>query len=108
MPEHYNLGPYSRKITTSSPEAQRWFDRGLNWCFGYHHEEAIACWKKALEYDTSCAMAYWGIAYATGPNYNMPGIYTTLRVAHVLSEVVGTPSRPHFSAPMASHRLKVH
>ena len=72
MPEHYNLGPYSRKITTSSPEAQRWVDRGLNRCFGYPHEEAIACWKKALEYDTSCATAYWGIAYATGPNYNMP------------------------------------
>jgi hypothetical protein len=32
----YDLGPYSRKVTTTAGDAQRWFDRGLNWCFGYH------------------------------------------------------------------------
>ena len=42
----YDLGPYSRKVTINSAEAQRWFDRGLNWCFGYHHEEAIACFAR--------------------------------------------------------------
>jgi hypothetical protein len=26
----YDLGRYSRKVTTSSPDTQRWFDRGLN------------------------------------------------------------------------------
>src|SRR6266851_7394634 len=68
----YNLGPYSRKVTTTSGDAQRWFDRGLNWCFGYHHEEAVACFEKALETDPNCAMAHWGVAYAVGPNYNYP------------------------------------
>jgi len=68
----YDLGPYSRKVTTGSAEAQRWFDRGLNWCFGYHHEEAIACFEKALEADPDCAMAHWGIGFAAGPNYNFP------------------------------------
>ena len=68
----YELGPYSRKVTTASADAQRWFDRGLNWCFGYHHEEAVACFEKALEIDPNCAMAHWGVAYAAGPNYNFP------------------------------------
>ncbi|MEA2962960.1 MAG: hypothetical protein QOI46_3058 [Alphaproteobacteria bacterium] len=68
----YDLGRYSRKVTTSSPDAQHWFDRGLNWCFGYHHEEAVACFEKALEADPNCAMAHWGIGYAAGPNYNFP------------------------------------
>ncbi|HXS05318.1 MAG TPA: hypothetical protein VN723_00905 [Rhizomicrobium sp.] len=68
----YDLGAYTRKITTQSAEAQRWFDRGLNWCFGYHHQEAGQCFAKALECDPECAMAHWGIAYASGPNYNMP------------------------------------
>jgi len=68
----YDLGRYSRAITTTSPDAQRWFDRGLNWCFGYHHEEALACFAKALEADPDCAMAHWGIGYAAGPNYNFP------------------------------------
>src|SRR3974390_1935948 len=69
---YFDLGPYSRKITTSSPEAQLWFDRGLNWIFGFNHTEAIKCFRKALEHDPQCAMAHWGISYASGPNYNMP------------------------------------
>jgi hypothetical protein len=68
----YEVGLYSRKVATTSADAQRWFDRGLNWCFGYHHEEAVVCFEKALETDPNCAMAHWGIAYAAGPNYNFP------------------------------------
>jgi tetratricopeptide (TPR) repeat protein len=71
---YYDLGTYTRSITTKSPDAQLWFDRGLNWVFGYNHGEAIACFQKALEHDPSCAMAYWGIAYAAGPNYNLPWV----------------------------------
>ena len=41
----YELGGYGRTVTTASPEAQTWFDRGLVWCYGYHHEEAIACFE---------------------------------------------------------------
>ena len=67
----YNLGSYTRKVTATSADAQRWFDRGLNWCFGYHHEEAVACFEKTLETDPNCAMAHWGVAYGCGPFYNM-------------------------------------
>jgi tetratricopeptide (TPR) repeat protein len=70
--EYYDLGPYTRKITAAVPEVQLWFDRGLNWLYGFNHAEAIACFKKALEHDPGCAMAYWGISYAAGPNYNLP------------------------------------
>ena len=52
----YNLGPYSRKVTNTSADAQRWFDRGLNWCFGYHHEEAVACFEKVLEADPNVSV----------------------------------------------------
>lgn len=68
----FDLGSYSRPVTTSSPDAQRWFDRGLNWLYGFNHEEADTCFKRALEFDPDCAMAYWGIAYCVGPNYNRP------------------------------------
>ncbi len=70
--DYYDLGSYSRTVTTSSPEAQLWFDRGLVWTYAYNHEEAIVCFQKALEADPDCAMAHWGIAYAIGPNYNKP------------------------------------
>jgi tetratricopeptide (TPR) repeat protein len=72
MSEYYDLGTYSRRVTTASAEAQRWFDRGLIWCYGYNHEESVACFKQATACDPDCAMAYWGMAYAIGPNYNKP------------------------------------
>ncbi|WP_256667443.1 hypothetical protein [Pseudomonas sp. ANT_J28] len=70
MHDYYDLGTYSRPVTTHSSQAQRWFDRGLVWCYGYNHDESIRCFQKAIEHDRDCAMAYWGIAYASGPNYN--------------------------------------
>ncbi|HRW06467.1 MAG TPA: hypothetical protein P5121_15290 [Caldilineaceae bacterium] len=67
----FNLGPYTRPITTPSPDAQRWFDRGLIWCYGFNFEEAVRCFERAAAADPTCAMAHWGIAYAAGPNYNL-------------------------------------
>ena len=68
----YDIDVYGRRVTTRSDEAQRWFDRGLVWTYGYHHEEAIACFDKAIAAGPDCAMAHWGKAYAMGPNYNLP------------------------------------
>ena len=70
MTDYYDLGSHSRRITTGSAEAQTWFDRGLVWTYGFNHDEAISCFRKAAEHDPACAMAHWGIAYAAGPNYN--------------------------------------
>ena len=70
--DRFNLGAHTRKIRTSSAEAQRWFDLGLNWCFGFNQEEGVKCFRKALEFDPDCVMAHWGIAYGSGPFYNLP------------------------------------
>ncbi|GAA2253833.1 hypothetical protein [Streptomyces indiaensis] len=72
MGDYYDLGTYRRPVTTPSAAAQLWFDRGLMWTYAFHHEEAVACFERAVEADPDCAMAYWGIAYALGPNYNKP------------------------------------
>ncbi|WP_208036953.1 hypothetical protein [Streptomyces cyanogenus] len=69
---YYDLGSHSRPVTTTSPEAQTWFDRGLNWTYAFHHEEAVRCFEAAAAADPACAMAEWGLAYALGPNYNKP------------------------------------
>ena len=70
--EYYDLGRHSRPVTTSSPQAQTWFDRGLVWTYGFNHDEAVYCFEQALRHDPDCAMAHWGVAYALGPNYNKP------------------------------------
>jgi tetratricopeptide (TPR) repeat protein len=69
--DHFDLGDYRRTVSTRSAETQRWFDIGLNWCYGFNHEEGIKCFEKALEFDPRCAMAHWGIAYGAGPFYNL-------------------------------------
>ncbi len=70
--EYFDLGAHRRPVRTSSDAAQTWFDRGLNWTYAFNHEEAAACFRAALDADPGCVMAYWGLAYALGPNYNKP------------------------------------
>ena len=70
MTEYYDLGPHSFPVATTVAETQMWFDRGLIWCYGFNHEEAERCFRRAVAADPTCAMAQWGIAYAVGPNYN--------------------------------------
>jgi len=67
---YYDLGSYHRPIETPSPQAQVWFDRGMVWAYAFNHEEAIRCFDRALELDPDLAIARWGVAYSTGPNYN--------------------------------------
>ena len=72
MDTYFDLGGHSFPVTTQSNEAQKWFDRGLLWTYGYNHEEAAMCFERAIDADPKCAMAHWGAGYAAGPNYNMP------------------------------------
>jgi tetratricopeptide (TPR) repeat protein len=69
--DRFDLGSHTRTISTAAPEAQRWFNLGLNWCFAFNRSEGVKCFAKALEYDPECVMAHWGIAYGCGPYYNM-------------------------------------
>jgi tetratricopeptide (TPR) repeat protein len=69
--KYFDLGRHTRPVSTRSVKAQRWFDFGLNWCYGFNHEEGVKCFRKALEADSKCVMAHWGIAYGLGPFYNL-------------------------------------
>lgn len=93
--DYYDLGTHTRTVTTTSPEAQLWFDRGLVWTYAFHHEEAVSCFEAAAAADPDCAMAYWGIAYALGPNYNKPW------EAFDAQELVRTVDRTHAAVERA-------
>lgn len=67
----FDLGSYSRPVSTSSGQAQRWFDLGLNWYYGFNLAEAVRCFRLALAHDPACVMAYWGLALSSGPFYNL-------------------------------------
>jgi tetratricopeptide (TPR) repeat protein len=69
-PLYDGLGSYSHKITTGSPEAQRYFNQGLAFVHGFNHGAAIRAFRQAAELDPECAMAHWGVALACGPHIN--------------------------------------
>jgi tetratricopeptide (TPR) repeat protein len=73
-PHFQGLGPYTRKITTRSADAQKYFDQGLAFLYGFNHDEAIRSFEAAAAVDPMCAMAYWGIAAANGPHINSPRV----------------------------------
>jgi tetratricopeptide (TPR) repeat protein len=98
VPLFEGLGSFSRKITTGSEEAQRYFDQGLAFMYAFNHDEAIRSFRQAAKIDPGSAMAFWGIAIANGPHINNPVVseeqanaaWTALEQAKVLS-VHGSP-----------------
>ncbi|MCU0974750.1 MAG: hypothetical protein MUC71_00360 [Steroidobacteraceae bacterium] len=64
------LGDYQFPVTTSKPEAQRWFNQGLMLTFGFNHDAAERSFLKAAELDPDCAMCWWGAALVLGPHVN--------------------------------------
>jgi tetratricopeptide (TPR) repeat protein len=71
-PLYHNLGTLHKDITTESDVTQKYFDQGLRLIYAFNHDEAIKSFKEGLKHDSTCAMCYWGNAYALGPNINLP------------------------------------
>ena len=63
-------GTYSREITTRVPAAQKFFDQGLRFAWGFYFPESIASYQEASRLDPDHPMPYWGMAHAMGPNPN--------------------------------------
>ena len=87
-----NLGSYHQTITTSSPQAQAYFDQGLRLVYGFNHLEAQRAFREAARLDPACAMCSWGIALTYGSNYNSPtdadrerGAYEAIQRAQALA-----------------------
>jgi tetratricopeptide (TPR) repeat protein len=66
------LSALHHPVSTSKPEAQQFFDQGLRLVYAFNHEEAARSFRRAAEIDPQLAMAWWGVALAVGPNYNLP------------------------------------
>ena len=81
-PLYDNLGSLHHAITTRSPVAQQYFDQGLRLTYGFNHDEAVKSFKEGVRQDSTCAMCYWGIAYALGPNINLPMDTSAARPAY--------------------------
>src|SRR5436190_828119 len=93
------LGSYHFEITTTNPDAQKFFDQGLTLVYGFNHGGAIRMFSRAAELDPAAPMPLWGVALALGPHINNPDIdpeaekraAETIARAKALAEKAGTP-----------------
>src|ERR1041385_7088527 len=67
-----NLGDHHHPISTKIEKTQQYFDQGVRLLFGFNHAEAIRSFREAARLDPKCAMCWWGVAFALGPNINLP------------------------------------
>src|SRR5262245_57599313 len=100
-----DLGNHHHPITTKSKLAQRYFDQGLTLCFNFNHAEAIRSFTAVATLDPDCAMAWWGVAFAHGPNINMPMMdpevpkaWEALQKAVALRDKASTKERDYIDA----------
>jgi tetratricopeptide (TPR) repeat protein len=71
-PVFKGLSDHKHPISTRNPQTQMFFDQGVDLIFGFNHAEAIRSFREAARLDPDCAMCWWGVAFALGPNINLP------------------------------------
>ncbi len=94
------MGSLHHPITTTSAEAQKFFDQGLVLYYAFNFDESVRSFIRASQLDPNAPMPYWGIALFFGPAYNT-GIYdsasrekagfTAIQKAKKLAAAPGVP-----------------
>lgn len=59
-----------RRIVSRSPEAQAWFNQGLQLAYAFDEIEARRAFRAALAADPRCTLCAWGLAWQFAPTYN--------------------------------------
>jgi len=90
---------------TASPEAQMWFDQGLNLLHDFWDYESARAFEQSVRVDPQCAMCYWGIYRAYKSNYRIETSYyqeQALAKAVSLKKHAGKAERLYIEASAAA------
>jgi tetratricopeptide (TPR) repeat protein len=68
----------------ASPEAQMWFDQGLNLLHDFWDYESTKAFEQAVRVDPNCAMCYWGLARSEGFRGGPEKVYGTAALAQAV------------------------
>ncbi len=105
VPLFEGLGTVHHAITTDSDIAQQYFDQGLALTYGFNHAEAARAYREAVRQDPDCAMCFWGVAFALGPNINaamddeaVPEAYSAIQTALELADNASDRERAYIQA----------
>ena len=66
------LGPFTRSAGRASRDAQSYFDQGIQLMYAFAQAEAVRSFREAGRRDSTCAMCFWGEAWARGAYLNSP------------------------------------
>jgi tetratricopeptide (TPR) repeat protein len=99
------LGSVTYKVTTTNPDAQKFFDQGLRLAYAFNHDEARRSFRKAQRLDPECAMCFWGDALVLGPNINLPMLPDAVPLAFDAlqkAQTLAAKANPHEQALIAA------
>lgn len=70
---------------TATPEAQMWFDQGLNLLHDFWNYESERAFEQSVRVDQRCAMCYWGIYQAEKFSHSNSKFYSNQALAKAVS-----------------------
>ena len=70
---------------TATPEAQMWFDQGLNLLHDFWEYESVRAFEQSVRVDPQCAMCYWGIYQAEKSRHSSAKYYGDLALTKAVS-----------------------
>lgn len=64
------LGTFSMEISSKADQVQAWFDQGIQLKYAFAVDDAARSFREAWKRDSTCAICYWGEAWALGAYLN--------------------------------------
>jgi tetratricopeptide (TPR) repeat protein len=102
------LGTFTRPISSSSTQAKAYFNQGFRLMYAFARAEAGRSFREAQKRDPTCAICYWGEAWAWGSYLNRqmtvreaPRAYAAIQKAMALATTHASPTERVFIQAMA-------
>ena len=89
----------------ATPEAQMWFDQGLNLLHDFWDYESARAFEQAVRVDPNCAMCYWGLYNALIFRHQQMTVYASDALASAvrLEKQASKPDRMYIEAAAAAN-----
>ena len=107
------LGPFTRPISSTNPEAQAFFTQGFQMQYSFARLDAVRSFREAWKRDPNCAICYWGEAWAWGSYLNgpmpadqSPYAYAALQKARELMDAHTSPVERDFIEALTPRYVK--
>ncbi len=95
----------SHLAITATPEAQMWFDQGLNLLHDFWDYESERAFEQSIRTDPKCAMCYWGLYQALMFRHSMGTAYSDQALAGAvrMKDHAGKAERLYIEAAVAAN-----